>query len=168
MDAIGRDEITGRSLFVLEAAEPSDIPASVSFPSAYFVCLLAWDARQASDSDIRTVADRLIRAGCVYVCCWGPDCERVHDLFDSAELELRPDGPWSMSTCHGREPLSDAMWFAIFTAWPDAAFVDECRSVVGIAIGSPAWAAEMRAAFTDPGNFSARVLGPDDEEDNGG
>ena len=159
MDEVGRDEVTGRPLFVVSAATPDDIPASLPVPSPHFVCLLAWDARGVSAVDVGSVAERLLRAGCAYAVCWGPDCERVHDIFDGVELELRPDGPWAMTTWHTDEPLAEAIWFALFSAWPDDAFADGCRSVVGVAVGSVGWAAEVRAAFADPGDFSARYLG---------
>ncbi len=63
-----------------------------------------------------------------------------------------------MSTWHSEESLSEALWFLLFNAFPDDAYSDECRSAVAITIGSWVWAREVRAAFTDPGAFSARVL----------
>jgi hypothetical protein len=158
MQAVGYSEESGRSLFVLDVTRPDEVAVSPLITGTYFVCLLAWDARQVSASEIRAVAQRLLQAGCAYVCCWGPDCERVHDLFDDSDLELRPDGPWCMSTWHVREPLSEAIWFALFSAWPDDAFIEGCQSVVGVSIGSSAWATELHAAFVDPLGFSARVL----------
>jgi len=165
MDEVGRCGLTGRPLFVLVAACPDDVPAALPVPGPYFVCLLAWDARGVSAADIGTVAGRLLRAGCVYAVCWGPDCERVHDIFDEVELELRPDGPWAMTTWHSSEPLSEAIWFALFSAWPDDAFAYGCRSVVGVSVGSPRWAAEMRSAFAAPGEFIAAWLAGEDTPD---
>ena len=71
MDEVGRDEVTGRPLFVVSAATPDDIPASLPVPSPHFVCLLAWDARGVSAVDVGSVAERLLRAGCAYAVCWG-------------------------------------------------------------------------------------------------
>ncbi len=159
MEKVGCDEVTGRSLFVLDAASSNDIPAVLPLPCPYFVCLLAWDARQASPAEITAVAERLLRGGCVYAVCWGPDCERVHDTFDAVDLDLRPDGPWVMTTWHSAQPLFEAIWFALLTAWPDDAFAEGCRAVVGVSVGSWVWAEELRAAFAAPGEFSARVLG---------
>jgi hypothetical protein len=143
------DEVTGRTLFALDAPCPDNIPTTLPGFGPYFVCLLAWDARQVSVAGILAVAERLLRAGCVYAACWGPDCERVHDLFDEVDLELRPDGPWAITTWHSEEPLSEAIRFALSSAWPDDAFADGCRAVVGVSVGSPEWAAELRAAFAD-------------------
>ena len=49
--------------------------------------------------------------------------------------------------------------FALFTARPDDAFAEGCRSVVGVSVGSRAWATELREAFASPGEFVALVLG---------
>lgn len=165
MDTVGRGGIGERSLLVLEAARPEDVPARGLVPGPHFVCLLAWDARGATDAELAAVAGRLLRAGCVYAVCWGPDCERVHLAFDLADVEWRPDGPWAVTTGHPRDPLAEAIWFALFCAWPDAAFEETCGSVLGLAIGSPGWAAELRAAFAAPSEFNTRHLrsAPDTE-----
>ena len=165
MDEVARGGMGERSLFVLDAASPVGIPTALAMPGPYFVCLLAWDARGVSAVDVGAVAERLLRAGCAYAVCWGPDCERVHDIFDEVELELRPDGPWAMTTWHTDEPLAEAIWFALFSAWPDEAFADGCRSVIGVSVGSPGWAAEVRAAFMAPGEFSAAWLAGGDSPD---
>jgi hypothetical protein len=159
MEKVGREEMSGRTLFVLDVPRPDDVPAVIHVPGPYFVCLLAWDAQHASAAEVEAVAARLLDAGCVYAVCWGPDCERVHDAFDAADIARRPNGPWAMTTWHSKDSLPDVIWFALFTAWPDDAFADGCRSVVAVSVGSPAWAAELRTAFTAPGEFSAGLLG---------
>jgi len=147
-----------RELFVLEATDVEEVPAVLCLPSPYFACLLALDARSVSDASLTALARRLVRSGCVYICCWGPDCERVHDLFDLADVEFRPNGPGAMSTWHSREPLSEALWFLLYLTAPDDAFFDGCRAAVGVTVGSPTWAGEVRAALSFPVDFSAMVL----------
>ena len=159
MEEVGREAASGRRRFVLEAALPDDIPATLPLAGPSFVCLLAWDARQVSAAEVEAVAGRLLAAGCVYAVCWGPDCERVHDAFDEADLARRPSGPWAMTTWHAHEALSEAIWFALFAARPDDTFAEGCRSVVGVSVGSRAWATELREAFAFPDEFRARVLG---------
>jgi len=157
--AIGREESTQRDLFIFDAPSPADVPATLTFPSRYFACLLAWDATSYSDTDIAAIARTLLTSGCVYVCCWGPDCERVHDVFDAEEAALRPDGPFAISTWHNNETLADVLWDVLFIAWPDDLFWGGCRSTACISIGEPAWAGEAREAFLNPAAFSARHLG---------
>ena len=97
LERIGREEVSGRSLFVLDAVQPDDISAVLDMEGP-FICLLAWDAAAVAAEEISKVASRLLAAGCVYICAWGSDCSRVHDIFDEADLARAPDGPWAMST----------------------------------------------------------------------
>jgi hypothetical protein len=158
LDRVGTETISGWELYVVEAGRPDDVPSARPLSSRFFVALIACDATSVSDDELIALVRKLGRAGCVYVCCWGPDCERVHDIFDRADHELRPNGPIAMSTWHDHEPLSDALWFVLFNSYPDDAFQDECRAVVGITIGAPEWATAVRSAFSNPTAFSARVL----------
>ncbi len=150
--------MSGRSLFVLDAARPDDIPTALEVDGP-FVCLLAWDAASVGSDEISNVASRLLAAGCVYICTWGSDCSRVHDIFDETNSVRAPDGPWVMSTWHDGEPLDEALWFFLFCARPNPDLSDDCRSAVGIAIGMPAWAATIRSTMQDPVSFSARIVG---------
>jgi hypothetical protein len=155
---VGQAETSGRDLFLIEAAGPGDVPAVLALPCPYFACLLAWDATAVPDAEVAALARRLLLAGCVYVCCWGPGCERVHDLFDLAALDLGPDGPFCMSSWHAGVPLAEALWIRLFCSWPGDAYFGGCRAAVAVAIGSMEWAAEVRTALSSPGEFSARLL----------
>jgi hypothetical protein len=161
LEHIGSDEVSNRELYLIDAAEPQDVSAELSLTGRYFVCLLAWDASASTDEAIKQLARRLLAAGCVYVCCWGSECERVHDLFDKVDGERSPGGPWAISTWHQDEPLSEALWFTLFNTYPDSDFFDDCRSAVGIAVGSSEWAGEIRGAMADPRAFNARVVRAD-------
>jgi len=155
---LGRDGVCERELYLIDVRRPEDIPLELSFTGRFFVCLLAWDASTCTEEATKELARRLLTAGCVYVCCWGSGCERVHDLFDEADIALSPEGPFLMSTWHDNEPLSEAIWFMLFNTYPDEAFFDECRSAVGISIGSSEWAGEIRTAMAYPREFSDRVV----------
>lgn len=153
------DNVSGRELFVLSYMTPDDVLKEVQLPSNRYVCLLAWDATGASVETIELLARHLIADGCVYICAWGADCKRVHDIFDETDMALRLDADAIvMSTWHDDEPLSEAIWFALNCAWPDEAYEDDCKAVVGISIGNSNWTTEMIEAFRDPRAFSERVL----------
>ncbi len=158
---VGNDSVTGRDLFILALDTPEELPESITLSSPQFACLLAWDARDVDAERVSTLARKLLDWGAVYICAWGPDCERVHDIID--EEEVGPNTPAIgdrvvLTTWHAAEPLAEAIWFVLHNSWPDQAYESGCRATFAIAIGSPAWATEIRAAFSNPGAFSSRVL----------
>jgi len=139
-----------------QEAQEEDIPKEIGLGG--FVCLLAWDATAISNHRVLALARSLITDGCAYICCWGADCKRVHDLFVQATVEVFPNGPHVMTAWHKEERLDEALWFAMFNTYPDPELFDSCRSMIGISIGSKVWATEIRAAMADPRAFSARVV----------
>ena len=52
----------------------------VALPSAHTVMLIAADAREVATETIARAAERLLANGLIYICIWGPDCKRVHDM----------------------------------------------------------------------------------------
>jgi hypothetical protein len=160
-DHVGRDDITERDLFTLELRSPEDHPGRITLSSPRFACLVAWDASEVSSERIAALARKLLDSGAVYICAWGPNCERVHDIID--EEEVGPNPPTEvdrvvMTTWHSGEPLAEAIWFVLHNSWPDEAYAAGCGATLGVAIGSPAWAAEIHTAFSNPREFSAQVL----------
>ena len=71
LERVGVDARSDRSLFVLDAPCPADVPSELDV-DGQFVCLLAWDATTVPGAEVSTLADRLLQAGCVYICAWGP------------------------------------------------------------------------------------------------
>ena len=156
---VGFDPKTGRDLFVLTVVSPEDLPPEFRGPRPRFVCLLVWDATAATGQAVDRVAEWLLTAGAVYVCCWGPDCERVHDAVDAADIRHNPDcDPVVMTTWHDGEPLAEAVYFALNTTRPDGRYAEGCTSAVAVCIGNPVWADAVRSAFADPRGFSKRIL----------
>ncbi len=166
LDHVGTDHENHRELFVIELSDPAQLPPSFRTASKHFVALIVWDAANASFESIAQLARRLMDAGGVYFCTWGPDCERVHDVIDEVWVGNGIDPQFDetlMTTWHSDEPLADAVWFALFAAFPIDTYFKECRSVVAVCIGHPQFAAEIRAAFVDPEHFNNELYGPDDE-----
>jgi hypothetical protein len=151
MKRLGVEAESNRELFLLNASRSEEIGA-LSVGCHRFVCLIAWDARKATDDEILRLAGQLCGEGCVYICCWGPDCERVHDLFDQVTIARGPQSPFVMSTWHAKEPLSKALCFAMFSAHHS----DE-QACLGIAIGSNDWGSQIRRAFERPEEFHELV-----------
>ncbi len=134
----------------------------LSFPSAHTVLLIAADARSVQVDTISRVAERFLVSGLVYVCVWGPDCERVHDIFDEVHVgdgSTEPDFTL-MSTWHADEPVEEALWFFLQCAFPPDTPI-ETTSYVVVTIGNPDWATRVEDALSDLPAFKTCMLNED-------
>jgi len=154
------DDVHLRQLFMLELSTPDELPPSVDLGSPHFGCLLVWDASSSTTEDVVALVEPLIEAGCVYFCCWGPECERVHDIIDECD-------PYSdaviMTTWHDNVPIEEAIWYFLNCTWPDDKFQDSFNAGLAISVGSAEWARAARRAVKVPRTFSQEVLDNEDE-----
>src|SRR5215210_7680179 len=104
-----------------------------------FVLFTGADATSASDTQIASYAQASVASGCAYVCCWGPDCERVHNAFDRAAADQTVFSTW-----HSAERLAEAMYFAAFQTHLDPDEVEGADVAVLFAV-QPPWHAQARA-----------------------
>lgn len=155
------DSVRERRLLSLVVTDAHDLRSRFELPMGNFVCLLAWDATNASDDTVVDVATRLLSAGACYFVCWGPDCERVHDLIDAVICD--PDNPgdlpprsFVMTTWHNAAPLEEAIWYFLVNTWPDESYEETTHTAVAVTIASTAWGAEIATALDDP-QFVSRV-----------
>jgi hypothetical protein len=154
------DEGPGRQLVLVEADSVADLDVLPALPSEHFVCLVVWDAPSEADV-ILTFARTIIAAGAVYVCTFGDGSERVHDAVDDVIVESGRETDADhviMTTWHARETLDDALWFALFTSFPAAAYEATCRATVVVAIDARRYADQLRRNLADPEAFSERIL----------
>ncbi len=160
---IGREEKTGRRLYLARVASLEDWSATLSGPEAAYVVFTALDARQMTDELLGDFARKLLNQGCVYSCSWGPDCERVHDSFDTGDLERSnwsAEGPIVMTTWHEDESLDEALWFSVF-----ATSNDDFEKITGVlAISEGTWADEIESRLADCERWSAEALDSGERE----
>src|SRR5262245_59740302 len=67
-------------------------PEAIDVGSRYFISLVAMDARDLKDQKVVAFVDRLLDQGLANVHFFGPDCGRVHVLFDQACLRREDRG----------------------------------------------------------------------------
>jgi hypothetical protein len=159
-ERVCNEKFLERELFVLELETPDEFPDRISLSSPRFACLLALDAREVKFDNVGRFARKLLDSGAAYICVWGPDCERVHDIIDQEEIGPNPPPVVDrvvITTWHA-ESLAEATWNVLFCSCPDEPYAAGCDSTLGISIGSREWATEIRSAFSDPTEFSARML----------
>jgi hypothetical protein len=150
LEAIGADPKTARPYLMLEGNDLSawDVGAA---GLVMFTLLLAINGDRYSDAVLSAFAERCRRAGMAYLCAWGPGCSRVHDVFDREFVneEIRGvRGADVMTTCHERERLAEALWFAT-----DLGFHEDVRdpgeSAVVIGTDRDEWRTEIRTRLQD-------------------
>ena len=109
--------------------------------------LLALDASGIGDERVSAIAKALISRGLAGISVWGPDCSRVHDLFDLERDPDETDERVMVTTWHADEPLSEAVCYFDLCAYPSLDFEHNCRDWIAIAVHDQRWEAEMRTAL---------------------
>jgi hypothetical protein len=144
-----------KTIYLTTCSSISDLSNQIEPVSKYFGLFLAIDARGLDVSPISDLATQLLSRGLVYLCAWGPDCERVHDIFDEAivgrELEATEqpeifDGT-VMTTWHSRESFKEAVWFFVHSAFATESYEHDCKDWVIATIGNPEWEQEVRRSI---------------------
>ena len=137
---MGTDTIHGRQLFLTALTDSWEWSDAMI---GRFVLFTGGDATSASDAQIARYAQASIASGCAYVCCWGPDCERVHDAFYWAAADQTVYSTW-----HSDERMAEAMYFAAFLTHLDPDEVDGADAAVLFSV-QPPWYAEARALLAN-------------------
>ena len=130
--------------------------------SRYFAFFVAMDARNIADDEIARAATKLLSRGLVFLSAWGPDCERVHDLFDQSAFEINEKLTGNdviMTSWHSKESLLEALWFFVHCAHATESFAAQCSNWIIATIGNPEWEREIRA------NIKAVVFEVSENED---
>jgi hypothetical protein len=125
------------------------------------------DAAHVDRDRIAALGKKLIDQGMVYLCTWGPGCNRVHDIFDEVEIErdVSTDDAFLMTTWHEDEGLDDALWFAVVTALPAEGYIETCRAVLAIVVDKPEWSNRVETALTDFERFNNEILARESAND---
>lgn len=150
------DQVAERGLFSLALELARDLPDQIDLGAQHFVCLVAWDARGATD--VTEFADRLLRNGATYFICWGPGCERVHGLIDEVVTARGnaygvPADSCIMTTSHESESLEDALHFFLVSSSPDSNYFESTRAGLAVSIGNAEWSAAIANALQNPGRL---------------
>lgn len=150
LENIGRAEICERDLLLLSLPDFHSMPDSMALSGRYFIAFLAADATSIGVDALEGFCRKLLRAGCIYFCAWGPDCERVHDIFDECVSdECANEDVLIMTTWHSEETLDSALWYSIYVAFPDDNHWDETKNLVAISVGHQDWDDQIRRRAAD-------------------
>lgn len=146
-----------RELLLLELADFSQLAQQLPVEGPHFVCLVVCDATSVTSSELAAFSESLLLQGAVYLMCWGPDCEKVHDVIDEiivGDREPLPRFDTSiMTTWHAQESLDDTLNMFLGFSWPDDKFFNSCRSAVAVCVRQPAICSRVRAVLREPDEF---------------
>jgi hypothetical protein len=168
MNAIAKNEVTEREIYLLSLPTLQDYPPNLELPTQYFGAFLICNADLIPDTVIIEMAHSLLRQGMVYLCVWGKDCERVHDLFDGVIIELDPcetDKTVRMTFWSDKESLDEALWHFLYVAFPADNYWENCNAELIVVAGDERLAPQIRARLTDQSALSYEVLGEDSEDE---
>jgi len=158
-ESVNQKDGVGRDVYYLRARTLGSITGP-EFPGRYFTLFIAADFSVFNVDELNNFAKKMLDAGVVYVCTWGNDCERMHDIFDEIIVEREKDkgyGSCIMTTWHSKDTVDEALWFALNSAFPDDEYTDACRSILVLAVGDEA--GEMvRTRLLDVQKFNRDIL----------
>ncbi len=139
--AFGFEPDAPRNVFHLALPRLEAFPTHLPMLSPKFTLFLACDSRNIPLNALDTFAKMALAQGAVYVCTWGPDCERVHDIFDEAIVGRLFDGgeaadPHSTitTTWHHGETLEEALDFFLTAAAPGDDYAAGCGAALVISV----------------------------------
>lgn len=162
---VGRSRVPDRDLYVAHLSGVDQWPDDLQEPKPHFVAFLAMDASSVESDRLAAFADRLISQGMVYLCAWGPDCGRVHDIFDEAiGRNTTTDEAAFWTTWNDDEELVDALWFALFSTVPTEDDMETHPSaLVAVVVDQPEWSEQISGALADTDRFMTEILAQEPE-----
>jgi hypothetical protein len=150
---LGYHSASKRKVLLLALDEPDTLFTLPTIKGRHFVCFCAMDAKHIPVDVIGKFCSRLLDLGCAYLCTWGPDCERVHDIMD--ELVVGNNPPESdvgdvMTTWHADDLLEEALAFFLFATEPDKTYAPNgCEVALIMSIGSDHWKVAIEQYVSD-------------------
>ena len=138
-----------RDVYLCSSESIESLLGQITTTSRHFGLLLALDARSIEADQIGQIAETLLVKDLAYLCAWGPDCERVHDIFDEVALSgnLEQNESVVLTTWHTDEPLEETLWFFVNSAFPDDEYEGTCNEWIIALIGHPEWEHIVRDEF---------------------
>ena len=136
--------------YVFEVYSTDHLAIPERLESRFFSLALLVDGTRYSNEEVIDFAGKCLRRGICYLVAWGPDCERVHDLFDEEVIDdsghdrylpadASPDDV-VITTWHAQKSLAQALFYFVYCAFPTEVFEPEWKHRIILAVGSQEWA----------------------------
>jgi hypothetical protein len=145
------EDFPERVFYLCPADSIENLGEKASPSTANFGLFVAMNAKGVTDERILRGAKRLLSKGLACLCTWGPDCERVHELFDLAARGNNSDlfgDEVIITTWHADETLEEALWFFVHAAFVTKKFDKTCKDWIIAPISSTEWEQLIRSRIT--------------------
>jgi hypothetical protein len=152
-----RTDANGRGLYFQSLWQLAEWPDQIEEPDPHFILFLACEATDLSTEEIADFALKMRDQGIACLCAWGPDSERVHDIFGEAlvgasdpfEMEWEDLETDVVMTWHDDVALDEGLRFALH-ADPDERYAATCDAVLAVVVGNREWAENARRRLAKP------------------
>ncbi|MBZ5596979.1 MAG: hypothetical protein LAN83_01545 [Acidobacteriia bacterium] len=145
------DDFPERDFYLCPSNSLDEVVDKITPRTPYFGFFVLMDARGVADDSIKESAKKLLAKGLVCLCAWGPDCERVHDLFDAADDEIHPCSTYEdfvMTTWQSRDTLEEALWYFVRCGMISDKYEMKCKDWIIAPIENPEWEQEVRSKIS--------------------
>ena len=156
---VGRSSAPDRDLYLAALDDVCEWPTVITEPQPEFVGLTGLDTSGCDDSELAAFAETLIDQGCRHTVAWGPDANRLHLAFDLVSIgrDERGASPIDqLPTEQVNGSLDEALWHAVFVAFPDFGEYGSVLVVVGPELERPLSASERPAKPLELGRSLGR------------
>jgi hypothetical protein len=146
--ALADEDFPEKVFYLCPADSIENLRDKTSCSTANFGLFVAMNATGVADDSILQGAKKLLSKGLACLCTWGPDCERVHDLFDIAARDVNSELSGDdviMTTWHSSESMEDALWFFVHSAFVTQEFEMTCKDWIIAPISNPEWEQLIRS-----------------------
>jgi hypothetical protein len=151
-----------RDVFYASVSDLTSVSKDPELIGRYFILLVAGDFSRYTVDELGDFAGRMLDEGVVCVCTWGPDCKKMHDIFDeniySRQRIAKRVFPLILTTWHTEDNLDKALWYALFVAFPVEEYKEECRSIMVVAVGNDEWNKKLISRLSDIESFNQEML----------
>jgi hypothetical protein len=142
-----------------DAVQRVDDLLTLDFPSEKFVLFLAADFSSIDPQLIAETGKGLIHKGLVYVCTWGPDCEKAHDAFDQGSYKYEEETGNQfhlMTSWHENETIENALWYGVFSAFSPDEFLSKTATLC-VTVSNSVWNERVQELLGDLKTFRKNI-----------
>jgi len=154
-------DILERELIQISVDDLSEIFPLPKRENTNFALLLVMDGREETVGDLDNIPKRLIEEGLVYLCTWGKDCARIHDIFDKAAIQKETESKKEltiMTTWHNDESIDETLWYFLYNTLPDEEYYEICKTAYIVSVANDEWKKQLENGLSDIKALVKRVV----------